>query len=282
MASQVLYRFWSDADELLYVGITARPWERWKQHRGEKPWWDEVAAVTLESFETRAEVKAAETQAIKTEGPRYNIAQMPKDPGDEPAAHGWDGKHVPQVACVGDFLYCSCCPPDWTTAPDRQDFNWGPIKDRDDFDERDSTFRSASAAWDEEQARIGVYIHPEDYADHVIESVAAERWAEAMDAARAGVKTEERQRKRSAKFVLEVWPETCHQYLPRQWQSYVRGWLDAGLTRDDVREALLVALEAQHVPMERMWKYATGVLGRMQRELNEAAEAHLQAPNGGA
>lgn len=258
MPSQVLYRFWNCADELLYVGITARPWERWKQHRSEKAWWEEVAKVTIENFATRAEVKAAETTAIKTENPLYNIAERRQVPAPAGAEEEWDGRHVLWVSNYSSSLvYCSCQPIDETECTD-------PIRG---FHE-----------W----AETRPYIRAEDYADHVIESVAAERWTEAMDAARAGVKTEERQRKRSAKFVLEVWPETCHQYLPRQWQSYVRGWLDAGLTRDDVREALLVALEAQHVPMERMWKYATGVLGRMQRELNEAAEAHLQAPNGGA
>lgn len=258
MASQVLYRFWNDADELLYVGITARPWERWKQHRGEKPWWEEVAKVTIENFATREEVKAAETAAIRTEGPLYNIAERLRAPAPEVVEEEWDGRHVLWVSNYSSTrVYCSCRPIDETECPD-------PTLGFD--------------AWAEAQP----YIRPEDYADHVIESVAAERWAEAMDAARAGVKTEERQRKRSAKFVLEVWPEALHEYLPRQWQSYVRGWLDAGLTRDDVREALTVALEAKHVPMERMWKYATGVLGRMQRELNEAAEAHLQASNGGA
>jgi predicted GIY-YIG superfamily endonuclease len=280
MASQVLYRFWSDADELLYVGITARPWERWKQHRAEKPWWEEVVKVTIENFATRAEVKSAESVAIKAEGPRYNIAEVPKATVVDEAEETWDGRHVPQIAFVDSWFYCSCRPPDWSTQPDRLDFGSGPIKSREDLDERYSAYHSAEAAWFQNQAELGVYIRPEDYADHVIESVAAERWAEAMAVARARVKGDERQRKKSAKFVLEVWPESLHQYLPRQWQSYVRGWLDSGLTRDDVREALMVALEAKHVPMERMWKYATGVLARMQRELNEAAEAHLQ--NGGA
>lgn len=96
--SQTLYRFWDADGALLYFGISVRPWDRWKQHAGEKPWWDEVAKVTLEAFATRDEVRAAELAAIKGEGPRFNIADMPRE---EPV-DGWDGTHVP-----GD-LACSC------------------------------------------------------------------------------------------------------------------------------------------------------------------------------
>ena len=73
MTRQALYRFFSEDGALLYVGITARPWERWKQHRQDKPWWSDVATITLESFDTRDAVSAAEAAAIKSEHPRYNV-----------------------------------------------------------------------------------------------------------------------------------------------------------------------------------------------------------------
>lgn len=273
MASQVLYRFWSDADELLYVGITARPWERWKQHRAEKAWWEEVAKVTIENFATRAEVKAAETVAIKTEGPRYNIAEVPKATVVDDPEETWDGKHVPQIAFVDSWLYCSCRPPDWSTQPERLDFGSGPIKSREDLDERYSAYHSAEAEWFQKQADLGVYIRPEDYADHVIESVSAERWAEAMEAARSNLTSSDRKRQASVKFILKVWPEYMHTQLPRSWQRYARQWLDQGATREDIKEALDAAADAFLADRtERPWNYAGGVIARKVRELHAAAD----------
>lgn len=78
--SQTLYRFWDTEGLLLYVGITARPWERWKAHRNEKPWWEEVASVTLQNFASREEVIVAELKAIREEKPRYNIAGTSDQP----------------------------------------------------------------------------------------------------------------------------------------------------------------------------------------------------------
>lgn len=73
MKPQALYRFWSASGQLLYVGISANPGSRWKQHRDDKPWWMEVANVTLEHFYSREAVEAAERTAIINEQPRYNI-----------------------------------------------------------------------------------------------------------------------------------------------------------------------------------------------------------------
>lgn len=68
-----LYRFWDSSDVLLYIGITMNPGERWKQHRAEKPWWFEVAKVTVENYPDRKSVLDAERDAIIAEGPKYNI-----------------------------------------------------------------------------------------------------------------------------------------------------------------------------------------------------------------
>lgn len=68
-----LYRFWDSADVLLYVGITLNPGERWKQHRADKAWWEEVATVTVETYPDRPSVMEAERTAIIAEGPKYNI-----------------------------------------------------------------------------------------------------------------------------------------------------------------------------------------------------------------
>lgn len=252
MASQVLYRFWNDADELLYVGITARPWERWKQHRAEKAWWEEVAKVTIENFATRAEVKAAETVAIKTENPLYNIAERRHVPAPEVVEEEWDGHHVLWVSNYSSTrVYCSCQPIDETECAD-------PILGFD--------------AWAETQP----YIRPEDYADHVIESVATERWAQALEKARSAQASGERRRAASVKFILKVWPEHMHAHLPRSWQRYARQWLDQGATRDDVKEALNAAADAFMADRtERPWNYAGGVVARKVRELHGAADSLL-------
>lgn len=69
-----LYRFYASDGVLLYVGVAGNPGRRFEQHRGEKPWWGEVARVRLEHHESREEALEAESKVIKSEHPRYNIA----------------------------------------------------------------------------------------------------------------------------------------------------------------------------------------------------------------
>jgi hypothetical protein len=75
-----LYRFFDDAGELLYVGITMNPAARWKQHQGDKHWWTEVANITVEPHANRKMVLEAERLAIITEKPRYNIVHNTPSP----------------------------------------------------------------------------------------------------------------------------------------------------------------------------------------------------------
>ena len=72
----VVYRLFSSTDVLLYVGTTDSPDKRLRGHR-QKPWWRDVAAVTLTEFSTRPEADAAEAHAIWTEDPVHNIAGKP-------------------------------------------------------------------------------------------------------------------------------------------------------------------------------------------------------------
>jgi excinuclease UvrABC nuclease subunit len=78
MSKQTLYRFYDSNDDLLYVGITKFFEPRLKQHYKNSEWFFETAFVRLEHFKTRREVEDAESYAIKTEQPKYNIAKNPK------------------------------------------------------------------------------------------------------------------------------------------------------------------------------------------------------------
>ncbi|OBS01887.1 hypothetical protein A9W98_18060 [Mycobacterium gordonae] len=72
--THVLYRFYSQTGQLLYVGITNDPHQRFAAHGIEKPWWPRVADIKIERLNSREELAAAELEAIRTENPRYNKA----------------------------------------------------------------------------------------------------------------------------------------------------------------------------------------------------------------
>lgn len=84
--AHALYRFYSATGELLYVGITLNPSARWKRHRRDKPWWSEVARITLETHPDRPAVLAAERAAIETEHPQHNVVHNGRRPALD---HAW-------------------------------------------------------------------------------------------------------------------------------------------------------------------------------------------------
>lgn len=68
-----LYRLFSSADELLYVGITLDPSMRFQAHSS-RAWWPEVTRSILEWWPSLELAKAAEKRAIETERPIHNRA----------------------------------------------------------------------------------------------------------------------------------------------------------------------------------------------------------------
>jgi predicted GIY-YIG superfamily endonuclease len=70
--TNTLYRIFNADGELLYVGATVNPSQRFQVHGGTKPWWEESASMTMQHLETWEELVEAEIQAIKTESPKYN------------------------------------------------------------------------------------------------------------------------------------------------------------------------------------------------------------------
>lgn len=86
MTPQALYRFFASDGALLYVGISLNPGARWKSHRSDKPWWTEVANVSVEHYPNRTAVMDAEREAIKAERPRYNRVHNQTPEGGRRAA----------------------------------------------------------------------------------------------------------------------------------------------------------------------------------------------------
>lgn len=68
-----LYRLYSNAGRLLYVGVADNWPSRMKQHAREKPWWGEVASTRFEQYDSRDKALSAEAAAIRSERPIHNV-----------------------------------------------------------------------------------------------------------------------------------------------------------------------------------------------------------------
>lgn len=68
-----LYRHYDAADVLLYVGISLSAIRRMGQHRYESRWFNRVATIRVEHFQTREAAQAAERTAISSEAPLFNV-----------------------------------------------------------------------------------------------------------------------------------------------------------------------------------------------------------------
>lgn len=76
-----LYRHFDMEGRLLYVGISISAMKRLGQHKVHSHWFQQIASMTIESFDTRAAAIDAETRAIMTEKPLHNIKHAK---GEEP------------------------------------------------------------------------------------------------------------------------------------------------------------------------------------------------------
>ena len=75
-----LYRQWSKAGDLLYVGISLNYANRLKDHYRGSAWFLDVENITLEWFDTREEALRAERNAIIEEKPECNKQHKSTDP----------------------------------------------------------------------------------------------------------------------------------------------------------------------------------------------------------
>ncbi len=100
MSTHALYRFFGSADQLLYIGITLNPASRFTQHRHDKPWWAEVARITLEPYPTREAVIAAERRAIGNEQPIHNVihnGRVRRSGGVRQYPRSWPAEAMPDM-----------------------------------------------------------------------------------------------------------------------------------------------------------------------------------------
>lgn len=79
-----LYRFYDAHENLLYVGITNDPWRRWRRHVLEKPWYPQVKHQSVTWYDTERQARKAETRAIRSEYPQFNIAGAIRPPEVSP------------------------------------------------------------------------------------------------------------------------------------------------------------------------------------------------------
>ena len=68
----ILYRVFDLNFRLLYAGITLNMYQRFNGHKHTADWWTHAKHITIERFESRAELMAAERRVIVTERPKYN------------------------------------------------------------------------------------------------------------------------------------------------------------------------------------------------------------------
>ena len=67
-----LYRHFSADGELLYVGVSLNTVARLVAHQHRSEWFDKIASITIEKFESRDAAEAAEITAINAEAPKFN------------------------------------------------------------------------------------------------------------------------------------------------------------------------------------------------------------------
>jgi predicted GIY-YIG superfamily endonuclease len=67
-----VYRAYSAAGDLLYVGVTGDVERRMSEHSARSPWYRQYARMTITGYATRAEADRAEAEALLTEWPPFN------------------------------------------------------------------------------------------------------------------------------------------------------------------------------------------------------------------
>lgn len=159
--THALYRFYDTDGNLLYVGITLNPAHRWKQHAHDKPWWHQIATISVQTYPNREAVLEAERAAIIAERPRHNIVHN--------RGTATDPRPVPQLDRMAPFQ-----PGDWVALGLRDgrcpvgeiaalDDTWVSIRLKSFWDGH-ITHHATAVRWDD-IARVEL-AYPEDSTPH--------------------------------------------------------------------------------------------------------------------
>ena len=84
--SNKVYRHYDANEILLYVGVSKDHLRRLSQHHDTARWYDQIAVVTVETFQNRQEAEEAEDRIIERELPIYNIRRprpLFRDPNNQ-------------------------------------------------------------------------------------------------------------------------------------------------------------------------------------------------------
>jgi S-DNA-T family DNA segregation ATPase FtsK/SpoIIIE len=74
-----VYRLYDSSGELLYIGKTVHPNQRFREHSEEQMWWSEVdmSKTTIDWYPSGAWASRVEIASIRSERPKYNIVGAP-------------------------------------------------------------------------------------------------------------------------------------------------------------------------------------------------------------
>ncbi|MCX4703894.1 hypothetical protein [Streptomyces sp. NBC_01373] len=73
-----VYWLRGQADELLYVGMSRNPMNRWSWHADTHVWWPKVVAFEVRWFGSREAAAEAELKAIKDGAALHNVHSTPR------------------------------------------------------------------------------------------------------------------------------------------------------------------------------------------------------------
>lgn len=73
-----IYQLFDDNQQLLYVGITWNPFDRWRSHRKKYEWWQSVVSAAVWICESERNARTWETWCIKNLSPIHNKHQKRK------------------------------------------------------------------------------------------------------------------------------------------------------------------------------------------------------------
>ena len=106
MTKTYLYRLYTAADELLYVGITKDLFTRLAAHQNWQPWWSDVDHYSVKEYKTREEAEVAEAAAIAIESPEHNQIRGVSSAVDLTTSEKLHRarRHIPLPAAEAEYL----------------------------------------------------------------------------------------------------------------------------------------------------------------------------------